>query len=153
MQPTEDRIAQLEAAMELVADDEAVFVHRSEGGIGVAILLNDVIGYATAYAVEVPWEEVVSLLACRRREGWPALIRWAAEREGWTPIPPVQDSMAEHDIERGLQREAQRLIRLLLEGYVALYPGGSAALSENPLWKEARAFLDTFTEGGNPGSH
>lgn len=93
----QNKIQQLWAAIELAADDEAFFIHRENGEIVLAINLNDTVGYAVAYCKEVPWEEVPALLSLRDKKGWPALIRWAAEQEGWKPIPEIEQAMNEWD--------------------------------------------------------
>lgn len=85
------------AAIELAADDEAFFIHRENDTVVCSLNLNDTKDYALAYCKDIPWEDVPKLLAIRKQEGWPGLVRWASEQEGWTPNVETQESMNAYD--------------------------------------------------------
>jgi hypothetical protein len=92
------RAEKAEAALALAAEDEEAFVgHGADGAPALFVNLNDTFGYACADCEEVPQEEVIALFDLYQREGWPALIRWAATRQRQTPIKEMTESMDKWD--------------------------------------------------------
>lgn len=75
----------LSALVELLKAD-AMALNVGSDTVQCYLIMNDVWGYATADAEEVPTEELPHVAALWRMYGWDGLIAWAARQSGQEPI-------------------------------------------------------------------
>lgn len=135
MRYLEDRVRELQAALWLIAQDEAL-AHSVEGGpffvvpysdedvFALALHAGDMFAWATADAEPFGLDQAPMLMELAKREGWPGLVRWIAERRKAVPIPPVTEAMEKYDTAlseaRGriveLEAENERLRLVVVEG-------------------------------------
>lgn len=80
-------------AAELSVDDGIFFCKDDNGEFAVAVICNDVFGYACADTEIVPWNEFDKMLAMHKADPKMGLIRWAVQHSGVKPIPPVAKAL------------------------------------------------------------
>ncbi len=90
---------QLRAAIMLVASDEMFFgTYQHDTGtyddanIRPVILCNDIF-YPAADGETIDWVDCPELLHRVLAEGWPAAVKWVAEKRGISPMTKVQERM------------------------------------------------------------
>jgi hypothetical protein len=132
------RVAELEAAMELAAADELAFIDHGEDGPIVCLLnMNDVFAPA-ADAEPIAWAEVCELRDLVRREGWPAAVRWVAQRRGESPRPHIRAHIDEIDQLRAALRRAEARVAEL---EVDILASMKELMEEDPPFEVAMARL------------
>lgn len=91
-------IKQLHAAIELAADDELVCFARdsADGHIKPVFLVNDCFAFACADGEPAPWSLMPEMLERVRKEGWPAVVKWVADKRNIQPMKEVVRDMDQH---------------------------------------------------------
>jgi hypothetical protein len=106
------KIKQLEAAIEMAANDDIFFNwdwweddvknKKREAQVVPLANLNDTFAYATADAETIPWKNIIELRDKSKVDKW-ALTRWAIEKRGQGALPEVMKVIKKYDEDKSVK--------------------------------------------------